>query len=82
MFTTKREDTFLRLGENWSLSPEQVEDIFNAALRAGKHSEFHEAAKKLCFDKTIVAHQLIKEAFNSSPEELEKLTNFIRGFLQ
>ena len=82
VFTSANEETFAKLGEKWGLSPEKVEDIFKAALRAGKHNEFYEAAKHMCFDQKIVAHELINEAFKSSPSELQRLTDFIKKFLE
>ena len=59
----------------------EVDDLLDTALRAGKHNEFYEAAKILTLDKTVVASHLVKSAFEAAPEEAQKITYAIRGFL-
>jgi predicted ATPase len=78
----KNEVVCERLGEEFSLSPEKVIELLNGARRAGKHNEFHEAATMLNLDKIIVAHQLIRAAFEAAPDEQKRLTNFIESFLK
>jgi hypothetical protein len=51
----------------------------DASAMAGKHNEFYEAAKILSYDKTVVASHLIKSAFDSEPEESQKIINFVRS---
>lgn len=76
------EASYTRLCREFSITPEKVDEVLNAAKRAGKHNEFYEAANALCFDKSIVANQLIKAAFESSPDEADRIINFVLKFLQ
>ena len=63
------------------MSKSEVDEMLDSSARAGKHNEFYEAAKILNYDKTVIASHLIKSAFESDPEESQKIINFLRGFL-
>lgn len=78
----KSDATFERLCREFQISREQVEEMLNSARRAGKHSEFHEASRILNVDEKIIAYQIIKSALETIPEELQRITNFIHGFLE
>lgn len=77
----KNEVVCARLGNEFSLSSEKVIEVLNAARRAGKHYEFYEAATILNLDKIIVAHQLIRAAFEAVPDEQKRLIDYIQSFL-
>jgi len=76
-----REPFYERFERELQMSIVEVDDLLDTALRAGKHNEFYEAAKSLTLDKTVVASHLVKSAFESAPEEAQKITYAIRGFL-
>jgi predicted ATPase len=79
---TNREPYYARFKRELKMSVAEVDDLLDSAYRAGKHSEFYEAAKILTLDKTVVASYLIKSAFESSPEESQKIIDAVRGFLE
>jgi len=66
----------------FELTQDQVEELLSGCRRAGKHNEFHQAASSLNLDISIVAYHLIKSAYKASPEELERITNFVKSFLK
>ncbi len=66
----------------FSLSKDQVEELLSNCRRAGKHKEFHKAASSLNLSVPIVAYHLIKSAYKANPEELEKISNFVKSFLK
>ena len=70
-----------RFERELQMSIPEVDDLLDSASRAGKHNEFREAAKILTLDEKVVASHLIKSAFDSAPEESQKLVGFIRDFL-
>jgi predicted ATPase len=76
-----RKPFYERFERELQLSMEEVDDLLDSASRAGKHNEFYEAANMLTLDKTVVASHLVKSAFESAPEEAQKITDFVRGFL-
>lgn len=76
-----RKPFYVRFERELQMSFAEVDDLLDSAFRAGKHNEFYEAAKILTLDKTIVASHLVKSAFESAPEEAQKITDVIRSFL-
>ncbi len=78
----RSEQTYERLIRECHISRERVDEILNAARRADKHSEFFEAARLMNLDQKILAYQLIMCAFETAPGELQKITDFISGFLR
>jgi predicted ATP-dependent endonuclease of OLD family len=76
-----REPFYQRFQREAQLSKAEVDDMLDSAIRSGKHKEFHEAAKILRLDQKVVASNLIKSAFESSPEESKRIINLIRVFL-
>jgi len=72
-----------RFQREFQMSTADVDDMLDASSRASKHNEFFEATKLLNYDEqnNFVAIQLIKSAFESEPEELQKIINFVRSFL-
>ncbi len=76
-----REAFHKRFGREFQMAVAEVDDMLDSAARAGKHKEFYEAAKILNLDKIVVASHLIKSAFESAPEESQKITDVVRGFL-
>jgi len=80
--TQKSEAACARLVRELSLSLEKVHEVLDAARRAGKHNEFYEAARMLNLDTAIVAHQLIKAAFESVPAESQRLSKYVQDFLE
>ncbi|MBW4688133.1 MAG: AAA family ATPase [Komarekiella atlantica HA4396-MV6] len=79
--TKSREPFYERFERELQMSKAEVDEMLDSASRAGKHNEFYEAAKILTFDKTVVASYLIKSAFESAPEESQRIINLIQGFL-
>jgi len=76
-----RRPFYNRFERELQMSIAEVDDLLDSASRAGKHNEFYEAAKNLTLDETVVASHLIKSALESAPEEAQKITDVIRGFL-
>ncbi|MDJ0773636.1 MAG: AAA family ATPase [Mastigocoleus sp. MO_167.B18] len=76
-----KEPFYERFERELQMSSAEVDEILDSASRSGKHNEFYEAAKILNLDKTLVASYLIKSAFESDPEESQKIIDFIRNFL-
>lgn len=59
----------------------EVDELLDSASREGKHKEFYKAAEILALREIVVASHLIKSAFESAPEESQRLIEFIRDFL-
>jgi len=78
---SNRNHFYERFGREMNMSKSEVDEMLDSSARAGKHNEFYEAAKILNYDKTVIASHLIKSAFESDPEESQKIINFLRGFL-
>jgi hypothetical protein len=78
---SSRQPFYERFDRELKISEAEVDEMLDSASRAGKHNEFYEAAKMLALDKTVVASYLIKSAFESAPEESQKIIDFVRGFL-
>ncbi len=57
-------------------------ELLDAAKRAGKHNEFFEASRILNLDKIVVAHYLIKSAFEVNPGESQRINNYLQKFLE
>ncbi|MBM0743374.1 AAA family ATPase [Phormidium sp. CLA17] len=76
-----RNPFYERFERELQMSIAEVDDLLDSASRAGKHNEFREAAKILTLGETVVASHLIKSAFDSAPEESQRLIGFIREFL-
>jgi predicted ATPase len=76
-----RQPFYERFGRELKMSKAEVDEMLDSASRAGKHNEFNEVATMLTLDKTVVASYLIKSAFESAPEESQKIIDVIRGFL-
>jgi len=78
---SNRQPFYERFERELQMSEAEVDDILDSASRAGKHNEFYEAARMLNLDETVVASYLIKSAFESAPEESQKIIDVVRGFL-
>lgn len=81
VLSQRSERTCDRLQDELGISRAAVDDILDAARRAGKHNEFFEAATRLCLDEPIMCHHLIRAAFESAPEEAQKIVSFVQSFL-
>lgn len=81
VLSQRSERTYDRLQSEFNIPRAAVDDILGAARRAGKHNEFFEAATRLCLDEPIVCHHLIRAAFESAPEEAQKIVSFVQSFL-
>lgn len=79
--SSNRQPFYERFGRELQMSKAEVDEMLDSASRAGKHNEFYEVATMLTLDKTVVANYLIKSAFESFPEESQKIVDVIRGFL-
>ena len=79
---SNKEPFYERFGRESQMSEAEVNDMLDSACRAGKHAEFHEAARILNLDEKVVASYLIKSAFESDPEDSQqRITSAVRGFL-
>ncbi|MEO1147244.1 MAG: hypothetical protein AAFY26_16805, partial [Cyanobacteria bacterium J06638_22] len=76
-----RQPFYERFYRELQMSEAEVDEMLDSASRAGKHNEFYETATMLNLDTTVVASYLIKSAFESAPEESQKIVDFVRGFL-
>jgi hypothetical protein len=76
------ESVYEGLQVEFGLSKDQVEELLSNSRRAGKHREFHQAASSLNLSISIVAYHLIQSAYKAKPEELERIANFVMGFLK
>ncbi|KAM3102511.1 hypothetical protein ACKFKF_03945 [Phormidesmis sp. 146-12] len=63
------------------MSEAEVDEMLDSASRAGKHNEFYEVSKTLTLDETVVASYLVKSAFESAPEESQKIIDVVQRFL-
>ncbi|NJO80702.1 MAG: hypothetical protein HC827_20840 [Cyanobacteria bacterium RM1_2_2] len=78
---SSRQPFYERFRRELQMSKAEVDDMLDSASRAGKHDEFYEAAKLLARDEKVVANYLIKSAFESAPEESQKIVGIIKSFL-
>lgn len=77
----RTEHTYERLQREFGISHEKVDEMLNAARRAGKHNEFFEAARLINCEENIVAYHLVKSALESAPEEAKQIVGFIQSLL-
>jgi len=73
--------TYKRLGAEFDLSREQVEQLLNDMQRAGKKKEFLVATTNLNLGRDLILHKFSRVAFESEPNELMRITDFVKAFL-
>jgi predicted ATPase len=74
-------EAYQYIAQEFGLSPNEVEDIYATAARAGKHNEFYIAAERLNLNEEIVVHRFVKAALQAAPLEAERICEFVRKHL-
>jgi hypothetical protein len=76
-----RQPFYERFKQELNISISEVDNLFTAASKAGKHRELSAIAAILKLDRIIVTNYLIESAFESEPEEISKIISSIERLI-
>jgi predicted ATPase len=82
LLNTRGDATNERFESEYGLTQDQTREVLDAGVRAGKHNEIFEIARRLSSDEGILLYQLTKASLENAPDELDRIRSILSLHLE